>query len=87
MQDRLADADLLAESAFQTSMPAEFSDAEADLASAGVPSTQASERQYGVGLLWDFASWDRAYWDVTTSSRLRFDIHGQGRSVSLLVFS
>lgn len=86
-QYRLAEADVLAESAFEISMAAEFSDAEADLANTGVPSTQDSERQYGVGLFWDFASWDRAYWDVTTSSRLRFDIHGQGRSVSLLVFS
>lgn len=86
-QYRLAEADVLAESAFEISLAAEFSDAEADLANTGVPSTQDSQRQYGTGLFWDFASWDRAYWDVTTSSRLRFDIHGQGRSVSLLVFS
>jgi len=44
-------------------------------------------QQYGSGLFWDFNSWDRAYWDVNLSNQVRFDIHGQGRSVTIVLQS
>jgi hypothetical protein len=85
---RAAEVDALAESAFELSVAAEFSDASADLSNTGVPTEVAGpERNYGSGLFWDFNQWDGAYWDVSTASRIRFGIHGQGRSVSLLMFS
>jgi hypothetical protein len=87
-QYRHAEVQIEAESAFELSLAAEFDDSQAT--SAGVTTsnlTVDSTRVYGAGLFYDFNSWDRAYWDVALANRLRFPIHGKGRSVSLLIQS
>lgn len=76
-----------AESAFEMAVAAEFSDSDPDIAGVTEESILAFKKQYGAGLFWDFESWDRAYWDVAASSRVRYAMHGQGRSISLLVRS
>jgi hypothetical protein len=82
-QYRHAEVQIEAESAFELSLSAEFDESQ-DTSAAATPS---SKRVYGSGLYYDFASWDRAYWDVALTNRLRFPIHGKGRSVSLLIQS
>jgi hypothetical protein len=87
-QYRHAEVQIEAESACELSLAAEFDDSQAT--SAGVTTsnlTVDSTRVYGAGLFYDFNSWDRAYWDVALTNRLRFPIHGKGRSVSLLIQS
>lgn len=76
---------ILAESAFEIQAAGEFDDADPNKAAVTTDSlTGPLTRVYGSGLFWDFNSWDRAYWDVALVNRLRFPIHGIGRSMSLL---
>lgn len=86
-QYRHVEIDSQTETAFDLAVAAEFSDSDPDIANVTVESMQDFKQQYGSGLFWDFNSWDRAYWDAAASSRLRYAIHGQGRSVTLLVRS
>ncbi len=81
---RHVEVQIQAESAFEIACAGEFDDSDPN--SAGVTTTdmQNYRQVYGAGLFWDFASWDRAYWDVALINRLRFPIHGVGRSMSLL---
>ena len=82
---RHVEVQVQAESAFTLAVAGEFDDSDPN--SAGVTATQLADyrRVYGAGLFWDFNSWDRAYWDVALANRLRFPIHGVGRSMSLLI--
>lgn len=75
------------ESAFELAVGAEFSDSDPEAAGVSTESMTNYRRVYGAGLFWDFASWDRAYWDVALANKVRYPIHGQGESVSLLVRS
>ena len=87
-QYRHAEVQIQAESAFQIALAGEFDDSDPNLA--GVTATQLTSglrKVYGAGLFYDFESWDRAYWDGALSNRLRFPIHGVGRSMSLLLRS
>ena len=86
-QYRHLEMESLAESAFELAVAAEYSDSDPDLAAVTATSMQDYKRQYGSGLFWDFNSWDRAYWDVSLTSRVRYPIHGQGRSIALLMQS
>lgn len=87
-QFRHAELNIEAESAFTISVAGEFDDSDATEASATTTNMSSGIRRvYGSGLFYDFNSWDRAYWDVALTNRLRFAIHGKGRSISLLVQS
>lgn len=86
-QYRHIELESLAESAFALAVAAEFSDADPDAAVVDTTSMSNYRRQYGAGLFWDFNSWDRAYWDVSLASRVRYPVHGQGRSITVLVQS
>jgi hypothetical protein len=86
-QYRHAEIVSLAESAFSYAVAAEFSDDEAESAAVTIEAMNAFKPQYGAGLFYDFNSWDRAYYDANQANRVRFDIHGQGRSITLLVRS
>jgi hypothetical protein len=66
---------------------AEFSDSDPDYAVVETTNMQNFRKQYGAGLFWDFQSWDRAYWDVALANRVRYPVHGQGRSITILVQS
>ena len=82
-QYRHVEVDTTAESAFTLSAAAEFDDANAEQVDPTVMASNARQ-QYGAGLFYDFGSWDRAYWDGSLSNRMRYPIHGHGRSVTLL---
>ena len=87
-QYRHVEMECIAESAFALAVAAEFSDSDPDLAMVDTTNGMTNFRQqYGAGLFWDFSSWDRAYWDVSLASRVRYPIHGQGRSITMLVQS
>ncbi len=87
-QYRNVEIESLAESAFALAVAAEFSDSDPDAAAVNtVDGINTFRQQYGAGLFWDFNSWDRAYWDVSQVSRVRYPVRGQGRSISLLVQS
>ena len=86
-QYRHVELESVAESAFALAVAAEFSDSDPDYAVVDTTSMNNFRQQYGTGLFWDFASWDRAYWDVSLASRVRYPIHGLGRSITLLVQS
>lgn len=84
-QYRHLELDSKAESAFELAVAGEFSDTDPD--SAGVPATQMQSyrRVYGTGLMWDFGSWDRAYWDAGVTNRVRYPMSGKGRSLAVLL--
>jgi hypothetical protein len=82
-QYRNVEFDTVAESAFELSVGAEFSDSDPQPSQA----TPTSARAYGAGLFWNFSNWDRAYWDVALANRIRYSIQGHGRSVSIMVQS
>jgi hypothetical protein len=86
-QYRHVEMECLAESAFALAVAAEFSDSDPEAAVVETTSMNNYVQQYGAGLFWDFESWDRAYWDVALANRVRYPIHGQGRSVTILVQS
>jgi hypothetical protein len=86
-QYRNAEIVSLAESAFEYAIAAEFSDDDAESAAVTQEAINTFKKQYGAGLFYDFNSWDRAYYDVNQANRIRFDIHGNGRSITLLVRS
>ncbi len=75
------------ESAFALAVAAEFSDSDPNSAGVTTSSLNSYRRIYGAGLFWDFESWDRSYWDVALANRVRYAVHGQGRSISILVRS
>lgn len=81
---RHVEVQIQAESAFEIAVAGEFDDSDPNSAGVSTSNLEAYRRVYGSGLFWDFASWDRAYWDVALINRLRFPIHGVGRSMSLL---
>lgn len=74
-------------SAFELAVGAEFSDSDPDQAAVTQAQLTSFKKQYGVGLFWDFNSWDRAYWDGAAQNQVRYDTEGNGRSMSLLVRS
>lgn len=83
-QYRHVEVETVTESAFELAVGAEFSDSDPEQAGVTASSLQDFRKVYGAGLFWDFESWDRAYWDVALANRVRYAIHGQGRSVSIL---
>jgi len=86
-QYRHAEVQIEAESAFEIAVAGEFDDSDPNSAGVSTTNINAFRQVYGAGLFYDFNSWDRAYWDVALVNRLRFPIHGQGRSMSLLLRS
>lgn len=74
-------------SAFALALGAEFSDSSAAEANVTPAAMTDFKRQYGVGLFWDFNSWDRSYWDGAEANLVRYTTRGQGRSISLLLSS
>lgn len=86
-QYRRAELEIEAESAFELSVAAEFSDGSAEAFGLTVEGDETPLRQYGSGLFWDFENWDRAYYDAPTTGRPAFSINGQGRSISLVIRS
>lgn len=66
-------------SAFTLKASAEFFDGDEDIE----PSPEFSLAIAGRGFRWDLSNWDEAYFDVQTISRRRFDLEGQGASISL----
>lgn len=86
-QYRHVEFESVAESAFTLAVAAEFSDSDPELAVVETTSMNNFRQQYGAGLFWDFSSWDRAYWDVALANRVRYPVHGKGRSITLLVQS
>ncbi len=83
-QYRYVEMQLEASTAFYLAVGAEYSDTSADQALLSELQMVDFKKQYGQGLFWDFNAWDRAYWDGTAVNLVRYDIHGKGRSVSLL---
>lgn len=77
----------VAESAFEYAVAAEFSDDDAESAAVTQEAINTFKKQYGAGLFYDFNSWDRAYYDANQTNRIRFDVQGNGRSITLLVSS
>lgn len=84
-QYRHVEIETVTESAFELAVGAEFSDTTPESAGVTASSMEDFKKAYGQGLFYDFNSWDRAYWDVALSNRVRYDIHGQGRSVSIIL--
>lgn len=76
-----------AASAFELAVGAEYSDGDPDLAAITVSEFASYKKQYGAGLFWDFGKWDRAYWDQGSVNNIRYEIDGNGLSLSLLFSS
>lgn len=74
-------------SAFELAVGAELSDSDPDQAAVTQAQMTDFKKQYGVGLFWDFSSWDRSYWDGGAQNQVRYDVGGNGRSLGLLVRS
>lgn len=74
-------------SAFELALGAEFSDSNPEAAAAAMSSPTDFKKQYGVGLFWDFSSWDQSYWDGAAANLVTYPLNGQGCSVSLLLSS
>jgi len=83
-QYRYAEVNVEGASAFNLAVAAEYSDSNSDEAALTEEQMMEMKPQYGAGLFWDFNSWDQAYWDGASINRVRYDIHGMGRSLSML---
>lgn len=76
-----------ASSAFALAVGTEYSDSTPEDAQLTQSEMIDFKKQYGTGLYWDFNAWDRAYWDGSATNMTRYDIHGLGRSISILFSS
>lgn len=78
-QYRGLEVELEAQSALTLKASAEFVDGDEDIE----PAPETALAIAGNGFRWDLSNWDEAYFDVATVARRRFDLEGQGASISL----